>query len=82
MTAAVEPPHLNEHDEPECPYDGTLLDLYSDGTWHCWKCGTTWDVDHVRDSPVWRTRTVAPTPRAATLTDHTSTATMSQQGAP
>lgn len=53
---STEPPTLTEHGELVCPYDATLLDLYSDGTYHCWKCGSEWDVDHVRESPVWRTR--------------------------
>lgn len=67
--SATEPQRINEHGEAVCPYDGTLLDLHSDGTWHCWKCGTAWDVDHVRDMPAWRTRAASPEPvRAATLT--------------
>jgi len=69
-----EPPSLNEHGEAECPYDATLLDLHSDGTWHCWKCGSTWDIDFVRDLPAWAPRTGRVPPAdvtpAATLTGH------------
>lgn len=66
-----EPPITNEHGEAECPYDGTLLDLHSDGTWHCWKCGSGWDVDAVRDTPTWRARgTVTDARAAATIAGH------------
>lgn len=56
MRRSEEPPVLNEHGDLLCPHDATLLDLYSDGTYHCWKCGSEWDVDYVRDTPTWRAR--------------------------
>lgn len=34
----------NDHGEPVCPFDGTELDPYPDGTLHCWRCGGEWDL--------------------------------------